>query len=129
LKVLEEPPSRSLFFIVSHAPGRLLPTIRSRCRRLDVPPLSPDTITTAILANDGASADQEDVRLAALLADGSLRRAILLLDEDGIETYRAFARFVTTGGAGFDIAALHALADSVSGRGANDAYDGFIETV
>jgi len=35
LKMLEEPPPNSLFFLVSHAPGRLLPTIRSRCRRLD----------------------------------------------------------------------------------------------
>ena len=35
LKMLEEPPANSLFFLVSHAPGRLLPTIRSRCRRLD----------------------------------------------------------------------------------------------
>ena len=35
LKMLEEPPANTLFFLVSHAPGRLLPTIRSRCRRLD----------------------------------------------------------------------------------------------
>src|SRR5262249_61594492 len=34
LKILEEPPKRSLILLVSHAPGRLLPTIRSRCRRL-----------------------------------------------------------------------------------------------
>src|SRR5882672_2910076 len=39
LKMLEEPPSRSLFLLVSHAPGRLLPTIRSRCRRLALRPL------------------------------------------------------------------------------------------
>ena len=35
LKMLEEPPANTVFFLVSHAPGRLLPTIRSRCRRLD----------------------------------------------------------------------------------------------
>jgi DNA polymerase-3 subunit delta' len=39
LKILEEPPANTLFFLVSHAPGRLLPTIRSRCRRLDFSPL------------------------------------------------------------------------------------------
>src|SRR5215471_8128004 len=39
LKMLEEPPRRSLFLLVSHAPGRLLPTIRSRCRRLALRPL------------------------------------------------------------------------------------------
>src|SRR5205085_10517619 len=45
LKVLEEPPVRALFLIVSHQPGRLLPTIRSRCRRLTLEALSlEDTI-------------------------------------------------------------------------------------
>ena len=36
LKMLEEPPANTIFFLVSHAPGRLLPTIRSRCRRLEL---------------------------------------------------------------------------------------------
>ena len=51
LKILEEPPARSLFLIVAHAPGRSLATIRSRCRRLDVPPLSADAIRMAIRAH------------------------------------------------------------------------------
>src|SRR5690606_19534895 len=42
LKMLEEPPANTLFFLVSHAPGRLLPTIRSRCRRLDFARLPSD---------------------------------------------------------------------------------------
>jgi DNA polymerase-3 subunit delta' len=128
LKVLEEPPSRSLFFIISHTPGRLLPTIRSRCRRLDLAPLSAETIVEAIRDNGGIDADDEDIRLAAALAQGSLRRAILLLDEDGIATYRAFARFAATVGDP-DITAMHALADSVSGRSADDTYYGFLDTV
>ena len=48
LKVLEEPPARAIFLLVSHAPGRLLPTIRSRCRRLDLGPL-PDPILHQLL--------------------------------------------------------------------------------
>ena len=44
LKMLEEPPANTLFFLVSHAPGRLLPTIRSRCRRVDFQPLPDDAI-------------------------------------------------------------------------------------
>lgn len=130
LKVLEEPPARSLFFIVSHAPGRLLPTIRSRCRRLDLAPLAPETIAAAIRDNGGIDAGDDDIALASRLAEGSLRRAILLLGEDGIETYRAFAHLAAAGGGGgFDVGAMHALADRVSGRGANDVYDGFLETV
>jgi DNA polymerase-3 subunit delta' len=128
LKVLEEPPNRSLFFVISHSPGRLLPTIRSRCRRLDLLPLSEDTIEAAIRDNGSLDADKEDIALAATLAQGSLRRAILLLLEDGIATYRAFARFVAAA-PDIDVTAMHALADRVSGRGADDAYYGFIDTV
>ena len=48
LKMLEEPPPNSLFFLVSHAPGRLLPTIRSRCRRLDFQKLDDDAMTSIL---------------------------------------------------------------------------------
>ncbi len=128
LKVLEEPPSRALFFVISHTPGRLLPTIRSRCRRLDIAPLTPDAIIAAIRDNGSISAGEDDIRLAAALAEGSLRRAILLLQEDGIETYRAFARFAASVGEP-DVAAMHELASSVSGRRDDDAYYGFLDTV
>jgi DNA polymerase-3 subunit delta' len=127
LKVLEEPPARSLFLIVSHAPGRLLPTIRSRCRRLDLPALDAATIESVLRANDPGSAG-DDVALAAALAEGSLRRAILLLQEDGIATYRDFAR-LAAGAPELDVGEMHALADRVSGRGANDAYEGFLDTI
>ena len=91
LKVLEEPPARALFLIVSHAPGRALPTIRSRCRRLDVAGLAPETIVSALAAG-GARAEPADLELAARLADGSLRRAILLAEHGGIAGYRALPR-------------------------------------
>jgi DNA polymerase-3 subunit delta' len=48
LKMLEEPPANTLFFLVSHAPGRLLPTIRSRCRRLDFQNLDDDAMTSIL---------------------------------------------------------------------------------
>src|SRR5579863_6065347 len=47
LKILEEPPRQSLFLLVSHAPGRVLPTILSRCRRLNLRPLSKDNVIRA----------------------------------------------------------------------------------
>ena len=50
LKMLEEPPANTLFFLVSHAPGRLLPTIRSRCRRLDFHKLDDDAMTSILEA-------------------------------------------------------------------------------
>jgi DNA polymerase-3 subunit delta' len=48
LKMLEEPPPNCLFFLVSHVPGRLLPTIRSRCRRLDFDKLENDAMTSIL---------------------------------------------------------------------------------
>src|SRR3954467_13599087 len=50
LKVLEEPPPRALLFLVSHAPGRVLPTIRSRCRTLILRPLAAEDIVRAMAA-------------------------------------------------------------------------------
>ena len=48
LKMLEEPPANCVFLLVSHAPGRLLPTIRSRCRRLEFQPLGDDVMTPVL---------------------------------------------------------------------------------
>jgi len=48
LKMLEEPPPNTLFFLVSNAPGRLLPTIRSRCRMLHFEPLADDAMTSVL---------------------------------------------------------------------------------
>lgn len=123
LKVLEEPPARALFLIVSHAPGRSLPTIRSRCRRLDIQPLPTERIVAALKAGE-AEAEGADLELAAELADGSLRRAILLAEHDGITNYRALARLLSRL-PDIDIAAMHDFADSIAGRGNDDAWDGF----
>ena len=123
LKVLEEPPGRSLFLVVSHAPGRALPTIRSRCRRLDVAALPPETIVSALAAG-GNAAEPADLALAARLADGSLRRAILLAEHGGIASYRELATLLSRLPE-IDIAAMHAYADAISGRGNDDGWDGF----
>ena len=124
LKVLEEPPSRSLFLIVSHAPGRALPTIRSRCRKLEVPPLSADAIAMALRQH--GEADAEDFGLAASLSEGSMRRAILLSEGDGIATYRALVKLLARL-PDLDIDALHAFADSVSGKGDEDGWTAFYD--
>ncbi len=128
LKVLEEPPSRSLFFVICHAPGRLVPTIRSRCRRLDLAPLSAEAVRMAIKDNDPGDFGGADIDLAASLAEGSLRRAVLLLQGDGIATYRQFAAFAARLPA-VDVAAMHDLADGVTRRGDDDSYPGFLDIV
>jgi DNA polymerase-3 subunit delta' len=83
LKVLEEPPARSILLLVSSAPGRLLPTIRSRCRALPLAYL-PETDVAALLADYAPElAAGERSRLAAL-AEGSIGTALALAAENGV---------------------------------------------
>jgi DNA polymerase-3 subunit delta' len=74
LKMLEEPPANTLFFLVSHAPGRLLPTIRSRCRRLDFSKLEDDAMTS-ILEAQTELGPAERQRVIAM-SGGSAGRAL-----------------------------------------------------
>jgi DNA polymerase-3 subunit delta' len=65
LKILEEPPAKSLLLVVSHAPGRLLPTIRSRCRRLALRALSPDDVARAAVHHDAIAYPNGANRISA----------------------------------------------------------------
>ncbi len=87
LKALEEPPRNALLLLVSHAPGALLPTIRSRCCRLTLGPLSEDLVSDLLAryAPDLASADRAAL---ARLAEGSIGRALELAEGGGLELYR-----------------------------------------
>src|SRR5215471_2784880 len=78
LKMLEEPPPRSLLLLVSHAPGRLLPTIRSRCRRLTLKPLGQGDVASAAATALETEADDPAIVKAAAAARGSVSRAIAL---------------------------------------------------
>ena len=79
LKVLEEPPARAILLLTCAAPGRLLPTIRSRCRRLRLDPLGQAAMDQAL----ALILPDHEPGLAAL-ADGSPGRAALLADEGGV---------------------------------------------
>jgi DNA polymerase-3 subunit delta' len=75
LKTLEEPPAKSLFLLVSHSPGRLLPTIRSRCRRLDFAKLDPSSLDAILRAQRPTLSAEDRARLIPL-AGGSAGRAL-----------------------------------------------------
>ena len=75
LKMLEEPPPNTLFFLVSHAPGRLLPTVRSRCRRLDFQNL-PDDAMTSILEAQAPKLNVNERREIIAMSSGSAGRAL-----------------------------------------------------
>ena len=81
LKILEEPPPNTLFFLVAHAPGRLLPTIRSRCRRLDFKALADDAMAAILEAEALELKGGERDRIVGL-AGGSAGRALALAGLD-----------------------------------------------
>jgi DNA polymerase-3 subunit delta' len=114
LKALEEPPRRALILLVSHASGRLLPTIRSRCRLLALSGLD-DAVVEEFLARHRQDLGPADRRALARIAEGSIGRAVDLADAGGLELYRSLVGMLTTL-PDLDIAALHAFADRV-GRG------------
>jgi DNA polymerase III subunit delta' len=120
LKVLEEPPRRSLFLIVANQPGRLLPTIRSRCRRLDMAALEEGDLLAAA-ANARPDIDRPALEAGARLADGSVRRAISLAEGEGValhaELSAALRRLPD-----LDTRALHALADRCAGKRGDENF-------
>jgi DNA polymerase-3 subunit delta' len=124
LKILEEPPANTLFFLVSNMPGRLLPTIRSRCRRLDFQPLGDDAMTSILetLAPELTAADRQQV---AAMAFGSAARA-LAFAELGLAKLEAAALAILrqgdpTNGRRSD------LALELGKKGAAERYAAFLE--
>src|SRR5204863_7931120 len=96
LKVLEEPPQQSLFLLVSNAPGRVLPTILSRCRKLMLRQLATGDVVRA--AAEAANIALEDPALveAADASDGSVARALTLLGGDALKMKQRTAALLAT---------------------------------
>jgi len=87
LKVLEEPPKRALLFLTSESPGRLLPTIRSRCRTMYMSTLPQESVLAAIhrFMPELGTADADAL---TQLAGGSIGRALTLAAQDGLAVQR-----------------------------------------
>ena len=83
LKVLEEPPPKAMLLLVCTAPGRLLPTIRSRCRRLRLDPLG-DAPMERLLATFLPELSADERGRLVTVAEGSPGRALLLAREEGL---------------------------------------------
>ena len=124
LKMLEEPPPNSLFFLVSHAPGRLLPTIRSRCLPLKLAPLA-DAALVAALDHLGISGEGGAVLSAA---KGSVGEALKLLNYGGGEIIAAYDEMLSAQGPTAR-KAMHRLADALSGRESDTIFDFFVSHV
>lgn len=120
LKILEEPPRRALLLLVSHAPGRLLPTIRSRCRRLPLAGLDP-VLVRDLLARYRPDLAGEEAAALATLAEGSIGRALELAEAGGLALYRALIEILTSLPA-LDVPRLHAFTDRLARSEAEDDY-------
>lgn len=123
LKILEEPPRRALFMLLSHAPGRLLPTIRSRCQPLRLSPLS-DTHLMSALSALGAGLDGGKTQETVLAqAKGSVAEALKLMNYGGTEIITAFDDVIAADGPAAR-KAMHRLADVLAGKD-NEVIFGF----
>ncbi|HWK43926.1 MAG TPA: DNA polymerase III subunit delta' [Stellaceae bacterium] len=123
LKVLEEPPRQALLLLVCHAPGRLLPTIRSRCRLLRLEPLG-ETAVVELLRQHRPALPLGEATALARLSEGSIGRAIDLADAGGVDLYRSLLGLLGELPQ-LDVAALHRLAERVAAS--DDSWRTFVE--
>ncbi len=130
LKILEEPPKRSVFFVLTHAAGSLLPTIRSRCQMLSLQPLSAQSINT-VLDQLKVLASEADRDRASRLSEGSVRRAIQLIHGDVMKDYNTFEKLMETQatGNGTDWGVVHKIADNISRKGREQELGLFLDLV
>ncbi len=117
LKMLEEPPARTVILLVSHQPARLLPTIRSRCRELRLAPLDAPAMAAA-LHQAGIDPGPDTAALAELSA-GSVGEAVRLLNLGGMESYAELVALFSSLPR-LDRARALKLAEGAAARGAEE---------
>ena len=86
LKLLEEPPPKTVFLLTTNRPEQLLPTILSRCQRLRFDPLLPETIEQALIEREDMAPDPAST--LARMADGSYSEALELAENENLMTSR-----------------------------------------
>ena len=126
LKILEEPPRRALFLVLSHAPGKLLPTIRSRCQPLKLSPLSDGDLAKALaglgMPLDGGKTEE----MVLSMGKGSVSQALKLLNYGGTEIIAAFDEVIAAEGPTAR-KAMHRLADVLSSKESDVIFGFFLE--
>jgi DNA polymerase III subunit delta' len=127
LKILEEPPPQSLFLLVSHAPARVLATIKSRCRRLSLRPLPAAEVVRAAAEATGIDAADPALKDAADASEGSVARALALLGGDALQLQTRTAALLATLPR-LDPAELHALGDAL-GTSDRVALAAFVDSI
>ena len=119
LKVLEEPPERGVLFLVTHAPGRLLSTLRSRCRRLAFP-VWPLHALEDLVRNQTGVSSAEAARIAGMAA-GSPGQALALASGATLEADQLAQAWVTA--PTVDRAEALAVADRFRGAEGQERFE------
>lgn len=123
LKALEEPPPGTLLLLLSATPGRLLPTIRSRCRRIDLPPLSNEVVENFLVSE---AVSMEDAKNIADHARGRPGYALTLAAGEGADAIRLAQAFLNAAQKGGDISKIIA---GISGKAGEGRWPVFLDTV
>lgn len=127
LKILEEPPKRALFLVLSHSPGRLLPTIRSRCLSIRLKPLENEPLQNALTHLDALrDLDHDNVKQLLHLSDGSVSRALTVLNYGGAELIQTFNEIIAPNSA-VERKTTHKLCETLAGRDQDVSYHFFVE--
>jgi len=126
LKTLEEPPADMLFLLVSHAPGRLLPTIRSRCRTLRFAPLSDENMR-AVLHREKPDLPVDEIETLAALGEGAPGKALRYAGLDIAQIDSILRSIAREGDPGNRQRLI--LAKALSGKAARERYEAFLERV
>ena len=125
LKILEEPPENSILILISHSPGRLLPTIRSRCQKLALSALG-DEEMSQFLADKHPELSAEDAIALSRLSGGAPGRALAYVAEDALMLYRAMLDLLGTMGQ-LSRVRLLALADELAPAKAETRFNMFMD--
>jgi len=126
LKTLEEPPAKTLFLLVSHSPGRLLPTIRSRCRTARFQPVERD-VMASWLHEMRPILDAAEVRAIAGASGGVPGKALALIDSDVAAMEKKLLAIATSGDPGNRL--REALAREVGGTSNRERLELVIDIV
>ena len=112
LKILEEPPHKTVMLLISHNPGRLLPTIKSRCAKLNLLPLD-ETQLAGLIRRYRPGLSEKAIKDLTRICSGSIGKAISYADNNALETYEKLS-VLAAAGKSFKLAELLAFCDQAA---------------
>ncbi|WP_455474793.1 DNA polymerase III subunit delta' [Bartonella sp. B30(2025)] len=129
LKTLEEPPAKTLFIIITHSSGQLLPTIRSRCQQISLQPLRNDEVKQVIthVFSNKNNIDEETVKMIVQKSKGNPRKAALLICHCGFEIIKTIDSLLEK--PVYNITIAHHLAQTLSSSTSGIQFQQFCDEI